>query len=165
MVQRLDNTDRDVLDFQPKIRYVSPSPILGEQIVTTEDGTRLHSDGTQRPADEVTEDDLAATKQRIVNIIEDYDRVEDLAHLAQARVDKLCAGFSVKIHPRRDAAVIQAMKRAYPDEILPFLTSTPLRMKQGADGSGTGASGAGGVDQDRGAANLAAGASSRQTIP
>lgn len=94
---------RDILTFRPVIRYVEPEPL--------EDDLAFEPEDVPPTIDEA--------RQEVQDLIDSYDATKKLAEQAQRRIDnrvKQAGGVVVKLDPVKDAMVIAAMKRQFPDK-------------------------------------------------
>lgn len=97
MTKRLDDNDRDLLSFRPKIDYVEPDikPGLIDPIV--EDVPQL--------------EDIENRRRQVVRLAK---AVDTLSAFLQARADEKAKDLKIKLDPAIDAAAIQAMARKFP---------------------------------------------------
>lgn len=97
MAQQISSTDREALDYRPAIFYISPPQEIPEY---------------KPPFKKLTLDDMRGIA---ADIQSDYAKIEQLSDLTQQRLDEIAKGFTVSLHPKKDAVTIQAAKRIYPD--------------------------------------------------
>lgn len=89
---------RNILTRKPRIEFVEPEQIAGEQPIA-------------EPI--VTIEDRRATTEEL---IQQYKRIDDLAVLAQNRIDARVKELRVKLDPSIDAAVVESIKRHFGTE-------------------------------------------------
>lgn len=98
MGKRLNDTDRNILEFRPDIGFIEPE-VEPEEIVPRAEVPQLEDVENQR-------DQLKKFAKAI----------DTLASAVQAIADQKANGMKVKIDPAVDADVVQAMRRAFPDK-------------------------------------------------
>lgn len=94
--------DHDILTFRPTIAFVSPE-----------------KQPSIPGSDHFVEDDLAAEKQNITDLVSRYDAVAELVDMAEARIDdrvESLGGLDIQLDPVVDGPIIAAMKRMFPDD-------------------------------------------------
>lgn len=94
---------REILTFRPTIHFVEP-----EQI--PEDPLDRESDDTPT---------IDSIRQNIDDLIKSYDAIKKLADQTERRIDnrvKQAGGVEIQLDPQKDATVIAAMKRQFPDK-------------------------------------------------
>lgn len=97
MVNRLDDTDRDLLNFRPDIDYIEPDVEPGVITPISEDLPQL--------------EDVLAKRRKVMKLARSVDI---LATFMQARADEKAEDMVINLDPKVDAAVIQSMARRFP---------------------------------------------------
>jgi hypothetical protein len=92
------SSDRDIIEYKPVLSFEEPPQIEGEQ---------------QQEEDKTTIDEVI---QRTQTLIDEYQKLEQLTDIAQARIDQRAKGFIVNLDPAADAPIIEAIKRHFPDK-------------------------------------------------
>lgn len=101
--------EHHVLNYRPRIEFVEPPAEAAEPLVSEE-----------------PEDEIGDVRNRTQNLIQTLDAVGQLIDQAQGRIDqrvKAMGGVNIKLDPNKDAAVIAAMKRRFPDKEDPTIIS------------------------------------------
>lgn len=93
------SSDRDIINFKPRISFVEPPQIEGEP-------------PTAKP-EPLTIDEV---QRGIQELIDAYRRVEQIADITQARVDQRAKNLEINLDPLVDAPTIDSIKRAFPDK-------------------------------------------------
>lgn len=97
MANRLDDTDRDLLNFRPDIDYIEPEVQPGVITPVSKDLPQL--------------EDVLNQRRRVMKLAQ---AVDILATFMQARADEKAKDMVINLDPKIDAGVIQAMKRRFP---------------------------------------------------
>jgi hypothetical protein len=90
---------RNLLNRKPRIEFVEPDQIQDPA----------------PPVDEV-EPTLNAKKEQVIELIKQYKRIEDLAVLAQERIDNRVKDLRINLNPSIDALVVESLKRTFGTE-------------------------------------------------
>jgi hypothetical protein len=93
---------KHVLTYKPKIKYEEPAQKI---------------DGYPSPP-RVEDDAIQQATQRLKDLINGYAALEHLTEIAQQKVDKRVeegGGLDVQLDPQKDAYVIAALKRCFPE--------------------------------------------------
>jgi hypothetical protein len=111
MVKRLDQNDRDILQFRPNIEFVEPDAqpgtIEGEDVL---------------PLEEIL--------QERANLKKFAKAVNVMAAAVQARADERAKTLVIKLDPNVDIDAVQAMRRKFPDQDpteIPYATYRSVR--------------------------------------
>lgn len=97
MANKLDDNDRDLLNFRPTIDYVEPEVQPGVIDPISEDVPQL--------------EDLLEQRRKVARLA---NAVDVLSAFLQARADEKAKNMIIKLDPTVDAAAIQAVSRKYP---------------------------------------------------
>lgn len=97
MANKLDNTDRNLLNFRPDINYIEPDVQPGVIDPVTEDLPQL--------------EDFLDKRRKVMKLAQAADI---LATFMQARADEKAQNMVINLDPKVDALVIQTMIRRFP---------------------------------------------------
>jgi len=105
-----DDTGRDfadddfILNYRPKIDFVAPEHVPSEKQLSSED----------------VDDVQQSLRERTRNLIAGFEALGKLAELAETRIDQrmqALGGLDIHLDPYKDAGVIMALKRRFPDKV------------------------------------------------
>lgn len=117
MTQRLDSQSNDILHFRPIIDFVQPKqePFPITPVI---------------PPDNIQPDTIDDQRRQIKSFA---DALNILAAAVQSRIDDKCKDMVIKLDPDVDAAVIQAMRRQFPEAIARTELSIPTSNQATSD--------------------------------
>jgi hypothetical protein len=98
MAKKDFSSTRGILNRKPKINFVEPEQVAGEQVPVVE-----------------VETPLLERKAQVQQLIAQYKRVEQLSDLAQKRIDVRAKNMRICLDPRTDANIIDALHRKFGD--------------------------------------------------
>lgn len=96
--------ERHVLTYKPKINYEEPP----------------QTDEGRTQEDRQENNQIQEATQRLQDLIKGYSAVEHLADIAQQKIDNRVdegGGLDIQLDPKRDAHVIGALKRCFPEAV------------------------------------------------
>lgn len=98
------STTRSILTRRPKINFVEPEQVPGDQVPEVP-----------------TETPILDKRVQVKDLVDQYKRVEQLSDLAQRRIDARAKNMKICLDPRKDANVIAALKRRF-GNVAPCIT-------------------------------------------